>query len=221
MFDAFDATLLARLQFAFTVSLPFHLPGLHHRAGQLSRRARGAVAVDRPRGLSRPVQLLDEDLRPRLRHGRRVGHRHVLPVRHQLVGLLRQGRAGDRPADGLRGADRLLPRGRLPRRHAVRHEPGRQGPAFRRHAARSRSAPSSRPSGSCRPTAGCRRRPATRSNASGQFVPADWLADHLQSVLPLPPRAHGARRLSHHRAGGRRRRRLASAARPRRPRARA
>ena len=32
--------LLARLQFAFTVSLPLHLPGLLDRAGELSRRAR-------------------------------------------------------------------------------------------------------------------------------------------------------------------------------------
>ena len=53
------------------------------------------------------------------------GHRHDLPVRHQLERVLRQGRPGDRAADGLRGADRLLPRGGLSRRHAVRHEPGR------------------------------------------------------------------------------------------------
>ena len=36
----------------------------------------------------------------------------------------------------------------------------------------------------------------------------------LQSVIPLPARAHGAGGVSHHRAGGRRGRRLASAARP-------
>ncbi len=44
----------------------------------------------------------------------------------------RQGRAGGRPADGLRGADRLLSGGGLPRRDAVRHEPGRPRPAFPR-----------------------------------------------------------------------------------------
>ncbi len=134
MFEGLDAIFLARLQFAFTVSFHFIFPAFSIGLASYPRGARGAVAVDRPRGLSRPLQLLAEDLRPRLRHGRRVGHRHVLPVRHQLVGLLRQGRAGDRPADGLRGADRLLPRGGLPGRHAVRHEPGRQGAAFRRHA---------------------------------------------------------------------------------------
>ena len=47
-------------------------------------------------------------------------------------------------------------------------------------------------------------------NEAGQFVPEDWLADHLQPVLPLPARPHGARRLSRHRLPGRRDRRLAS-----------
>ena len=40
----FDALTLARFQFAFTVSLPHHLPGLHHRARELSRGARRPVA---------------------------------------------------------------------------------------------------------------------------------------------------------------------------------
>ena len=49
----------------------------------------------------------------------------------------------------------------------------------------------------------------------GQFVPAGLVGGHLQPVLPVPPRPHGARGLPHHRAGGRRGRRLAPAARPR------
>jgi len=53
------------------------------------------------RALPHLVPLLAEDLRDRLRDGRRLGDRHVLPVRHQLVGLLRQSGRGDRPADGL------------------------------------------------------------------------------------------------------------------------
>ena len=56
--------------------------------------------------------------------------------------------------------------------------------------------------------------------ANGQFVPVDWLGGDLQSVVPLPPRPHRARGLSHHRAGRRRRRRLASARGRARPRAR-
>ena len=41
-------------------------------------------------------------------------------------------------------------------------------------------------------------------NADGQFVAADWLPGDLQSVVSLPPRAHGAGGLSDHGAGGRR-----------------
>ena len=51
--------------------------------------------------------------------------------------------------------------------------------------------------------------------------PADWWAVIFNPVLSLPPRAHGARRLSDHRVRGRRGRRLAPAARPRATRARA
>ena len=53
-------------------------------------------------------------------------------------------------------------------------------------------------------------------NEAGQFVPGGQLArHHLQSELPLPPRPHRDRRLSHHRARRRRGRRLASAQGPR------
>ena len=110
--------------------LPFHFSGLLHRPCELSRRAGGAVAMDRQGAVFRPVQILAENFRRHVRHGRRVGHRHVLSVRHQLVGLLRQGRAGHRPADGLRGADRFLSRSGLSRRHAVWPVARRQGPAF-------------------------------------------------------------------------------------------
>ena len=41
-------------------------------------------------------------------------------------------------------------------------------------------------------------------NDNGQFLPADWWADHLQPVLPLPAGAHGARGVPDH--GVRRRR---------------
>ena len=50
-------------------------------------------------------------------------------------------------------------------------------------------------------------------NAEGQFYPADWLADDLQSIIPLSPGAHGAGGVPDHRARGRRRRRVSSAAR--------
>ena len=53
------------------------------------------------------------------------------------------------------------------------------------------------------------RRQCRRAVHRGRLAQAD-----LQSVVPLPPRAHGAGGVSDHRAGGRRGRRLSSAARP-------
>ena len=191
MLDIFgpdSALLLARIQFAFTVSFHFIFPAFSIGLASYLAVLEGLWLRTGKQRLPRPVPLLAEDLRRRLRHGRRLGHRHVLPVRHQLGGLLRQGRAGDRPADGLRGADRLLPRGRVPRRHAVRHA-----------------------TASAR---GCTS-PPTCMVALGTFVSAfwisvgeqldadagrlrdrrerpvparqDWLDDHLQPELPLSP----------------------------------
>ena len=57
----------------------------------------------------------------------------VLPVRHQLVALCRQGGPGDRAGDGLRGDDRVLPGGRFPWRDAVRHGARRAQAAHVRH----------------------------------------------------------------------------------------
>jgi cytochrome bd ubiquinol oxidase subunit I len=126
--------LLARIQFAFTVSFHFIFPAFSIGLASYLAVLEGLWLKTGKRSIS-TCSLLAEDLRDHLRDGRRLGHRHVLPVRHQLVGFLRPGRPGDRAADGLRGADRLLPRGRLPRRHAVRDEQGRQEAALRRHAA--------------------------------------------------------------------------------------
>ncbi len=53
-----------------------------------------------------------------------------VPDRHQLVGVFAARRTGDRAADGLRGVDGVLPRGRVPRRDAVRHEKGGARAAF-------------------------------------------------------------------------------------------
>ena len=93
MFDGFDATLLARLQFAFTVSFHFIFPSFSIGLASYLAVLEALWLWTGRAVYPRPVQLLAEDLRVGLRHGRRVGHRHVLPVRHQLVGLLRQGRA--------------------------------------------------------------------------------------------------------------------------------
>ncbi len=63
--------------------------------------------------------------------------------------------------------------------------------------------------------------PAGHEVINGIAYPVDWIADHLQSELPLPLRAHVHRRLSHHLAGGAGGRRALSRARaasPRKPR---
>ena len=120
--ELFDALTLARLQFAFTVSFHIIFPAFTIGLASYLAVLEGAVAVHRARRLSDVFNYWMKIFAISLRHGRRVRHRDELPVRHQLERLLRQDRPGDRAADGLRGADRLLPRGRLPRRHAVRHE---------------------------------------------------------------------------------------------------
>ncbi len=87
MFEGLDAVFLARLQFAFTVSFHFIFPSFSIGLASFLAVLEALLAVDGPLGLSRPVQVLAKNLRARLRHGRRVGHRDVLSVRHQLVGL--------------------------------------------------------------------------------------------------------------------------------------
>src|ERR1700689_5533348 len=55
--------------------VPHRVSRLLDRTCQLSRGAGRALAVDRTRGLHQPVQLLAENFRHRLRHGRGVGPR--------------------------------------------------------------------------------------------------------------------------------------------------
>ena len=171
--------------------------------------------------LSRPVQVLVEDIRRGVRHGRGVGHRHGLPVRHQLGGVLRSRRPGDRAADGLRSAHRVLPRSRVSRRDVVWHEEGGQAPALLRHA-----------------DGGDRHHDLRVLDPERQQLDADAHrlrdqrrravrprgrldADHLQSKLSVSPGAHRDRRVPDHRARGGRGGRVAPAARTRKQRARA
>ena len=192
--------------------LSFHLSRFHHRTREFPRGARGALAAHRQGALPRSLQVLVEDFCRGIRHGRGVRHRHVIPVRHQLGGFLRSRGPGDRPTDGLRSAHGLLPRGRLPRRDAVRHAEGGQATAFLRH-----------PDGGHRnlhlgvldtereqldADAGRLRDQRASAVRARRFVGGD----HLQSELSLPAGAHRHCGLSHHRAGRRCRRRLAPAA---------
>ena len=186
------------------------------RAGELPRGAGSVVAGHRARRLSRPVQLLAARVRRGVRHGRGLRRDDVVRVRHQLVGVRGKDRPGDRPADGLRGADRVLPGGRLPRGDAVRHAPGRPGAAFLRHLRRRGGHVAQRvldPLGQFLDADAGRLHPDP-----GRTVPAGGLVGgDLQPVVSLPPRAHGAGELPVGRLRGRRGRRLPPAARPPEP----
>jgi hypothetical protein len=89
LLDGVDALTLARAQFAFTVFPAFSI-GLASYLAVLN-----ALHLRTGGGISSALRLLEDDLRGRLWYGRGLGDRHVLPVRHQLVGVLR-------PPDGCR-----------------------------------------------------------------------------------------------------------------------
>ena len=188
------------------------IPRVFHRACQLSRRPRRALAPDRPRNVSQPLSVLAQDLRDHLRDGRRVRDRDVLPVRHELVGFFRPRRTGHRTVDGLRSAHGVLSRGRFPGRDALRPHARRARAAFHGDARRRRrhsrlgildpvgeqlDAYPGRPLG--------QRRRAVR--------PRRLARDHLQPVDAISARAHGPRGVSHDIAGGRCGRSVSSAAR--------
>ena len=107
-----DPILLARIQFAANISFHILFPTISIALGwvllffklrcQPHRRTRPGWSA---------YQLLGQGVRAHLRAGRGLRHHHELPVRHQLAGLHGTGRQHRRPAAGLRGADRLLPRG--------------------------------------------------------------------------------------------------------------
>ena len=196
------------VRFHDRLALP--VSGLHHRPGELSRRARGAVAVDGPTSLPRHLSVLAEGVRRRFRHGRRFRRRPIVPDRHQLVGLRRPDGSRARAALRLRSARRLLPGVRLPGHHAVRPEAGRAWSAFPGHLP-------------------CRGRdghvgildpisefldadPGRIFDRAGRPLCAGKLAcDRLQPVVPLSLRPHRDGGLPHHRDDRRRRRSLAPA----------
>ena len=79
-----DPVLLSRIAVRLGHRLAHPHAGVHRRAGLLHRGAGGAAPRHRPRDLFPDLDLLDEDLLRLLRHGRRLRHRHAVPVRHQL-----------------------------------------------------------------------------------------------------------------------------------------
>ena len=118
----FDPVLLARLQFAFTISFHIIFPsftiGLSAYIATLAVlwAGPGTTTTSGSRGSGprsspspSPWAWCPASCCP--------------TVRHQLEPLLGRRRQHHRPADRLRGADRVLPGGDLPRHHAVRRRP--------------------------------------------------------------------------------------------------
>ena len=180
--------------------VPHHFPELHDRAVRVHRHAAGALDAHRARASAPAGAVLDQDLRGLLRHGRGVGDRAQLPVRHQLEPVLGGRRQRGRPAHRLRGADRLLPRSDVPRRDAVRLAAG--------------AAVAARDVGDLRRR---RHRHLGVLDPGGEFVDADagglraarrrrlsarLARDHLQSELSLSLRPHAHRHLPDDLAGG-------------------
>ena len=172
--------------------LPHPVPDDHDRARLVPAVLQ--AALQRARGDAAWLEaytLLGQGLRAHLRAGRGQRHHDELPVRHQLAGLHEHGRQHRRPAARLRGADRVLPRGHLPRHHAVRHATacanwvhiaatvlvavGTTLSAFWILALNS-----------------WMQTPAGHEMLDGVAHATDWLAIDLQSVVPLPPDAHAA-----------------------------
>ena len=79
-----DVFLPARIQFALTIMFHYLFPPLSIGLGALMVFMEGMYLRTRRSAVSPHDQVLDEDLRRQLRHGRRHRHRHGVPVRHQL-----------------------------------------------------------------------------------------------------------------------------------------
>ena len=83
-----DPVILSRLQFGVGDRLAHPAAGFHRRDRLLYRPTRRAAISSRGSEIYLRISLFwTQDLRRRFRHGRRVGHRHAVPVRHQLEPL--------------------------------------------------------------------------------------------------------------------------------------
>ena len=220
MLASFDAVLLARIQFAFTVSFHFLFPaftiglasylavlnGLYlwtrqHKYLELFRYWVKIFALAFAMGVVSGIVMSYQFGTNWSVFSDRTGPVLGAPMAYEVLSafFLEAGFLGIM----LFGRDRV-------------------GPGLHMAAcAASPSARSSPPSGSCRSTRGCTRRGRLRDRPRDGAVPADrLLADRLQPLLPLPPGPHGDRRLPDHRLHRGRRRRVAPAAPPPQGRAR-
>ena len=123
--ELFDALTLARLQFAFTVSFHIIFPAFSIGLASYLAVLEGLWLVDRPAASSSTLFNYWKKIFA-VAFGMGVVSGIVMSYQFGTNWSVFSDKAGPvhRPADGLRGADRLLPRGGLPRRHAVRHASG-------------------------------------------------------------------------------------------------
>ena len=161
--DASDALLLARLQFAFTVSFHIIFP-----AFTIGLASYLAVLEALWLKTGRAAYLAAFNYWKKIfaiTFGMGVVSGIVMSYQFGTNWSVFSDKAGPvlGPLLGYEVLTGLLPRGRLPRRHAFRHEPRRAAACISSPRSWSRSARCSRPSGSSPPTAGCRRRPAMPS----------------------------------------------------------
>ena len=174
--------------------LPHPVPDDHHRArldaAVLSRCAGCSDA--RRRWLSTPTASGPRSSRCRFALGVVSGITMSFQFGTNWPGYMETRRRHRRAAARLRSADRVLPRGELPRHHAVRPWPSQRARAPRgdvpgrlRHHAQRVLDPGPR-------TRGCRR-PAGYEIVDGIVHVTELARDPLQPVVPVPLRAHAAR----------------------------
>jgi hypothetical protein len=101
MGDAETALLLARLQFAFTVSFHFIFPAFSIGLASYLAVLEGLWLKTGKEAYLTLFRYWLKIFAIAFAMGRRLRHRPLLSVRHQLVGLLRSRRADHRAVDGL------------------------------------------------------------------------------------------------------------------------
>ena len=161
-----DPVFLSRVQFAFVISFHIIFPAFTIGLAAWLATIEGVRLAHRQPALPAGLRLLAQGVRGVVRHGRGHGHRHGLPVRHQLERAGRADRLDPGAAAGLRGLHRLHARSDILRRHAAGPRPGVARASTSSPAAWCRSARCSPRSGSSPTTAGCRCRSATRSSTA-------------------------------------------------------
>ena len=124
---------LARIQFGFTISFHIVFPAITIGLASYLAVLEGLWLWKKDAVYLELYLFWSQIFAVDFRDGRRLRPGDGLPVRHQLERLFCLRRRHHRATAQLRGADRLLPGGRLPWCDAVRLEQGRTGPALLRY----------------------------------------------------------------------------------------